>query len=202
MCATIVCAIAICVPVKADRSPLPSTSTLSQNTTPPTKIKVNESEVFEDVTANRIQKLKLFLDAGGNPNRFLHAAINAGSIEAVQLMLDRRANPNLLGDEGLTPIMIAAKATYRSGAQMSELLIKKGAKVNARASRGSTPLMFASWGVANHYEDEYVKVVKLLIKNGAKVNVKNQMGDSPLSIAKRGNWNKIVTTLKSAGAKS
>jgi uncharacterized protein len=192
MCATIVCAIAICVPVKADRSPLPSTSTLSQNTTPPTKIKVNESEVFEDVTANRIQKLKLFLDAGGNPNRFLHAAINAGSIEAVQLMLDRRANP----------IMIAAKATYRSGAQMSELLIKKGAKVNARASRGSTPLMFASWGVANHYEDEYVKVVKLLIKNGAKVNVKNQMGDSPLSIAKRGNWNKIVTTLKSAGAKS
>jgi uncharacterized protein len=97
--------------------------------------------------------------------------------------------------------MTAAKVTYRGGVEMTELLIKKGANVNARASKGSTALMFASWGVADHYQDEYVKVVRLLIKNGAKVNVKNKMGDTPLSIARKGNWQKIVVVLQKAGAK-
>lgn len=163
--------------------------------------KVSEDGVFEDVTSNRVEKLKQFLDKGGSPNRFFHAAINAGSIDSVKMMLDRGANVNLVGNEGLTPIAIAAKATYRGGFQLVELLINKGANVNARASKGSTPLMFAAWGVAPHYEDEYVRVVQLLIKRGAKVNVKNKMGNTPLSIANSGKWNKIVAALKRAGAK-
>jgi uncharacterized protein len=159
-------------------------------------------EVFDDIVSNRVDKLKVFLDRGGSPNRYLHSAINAGAIDAVKMMLDRGANVNLVGDEGLTPVMISARVTYRVGVGMTALLIKKGANVNAKASKGSTPLIFASWGVATHYQDEYVKVVRLLIKNGAKVNVKNQLGDTPLSIAKSGNWYKIVTILKKAGAKA
>jgi uncharacterized protein len=161
-----------------------------------------KDDVFEDIGSNRVDKLKVFLDRGGSPNRYLHSAINASAIDAVKMMLDRGANVNLVGEEGLTPVMISARVTYRVGVEMTALLIKKGANVNDRASKGSTPLMFASWGVAIHYQDEYVKVVRLLIKNGAKVNVKNQMGDTPLSIAKSGNWNKIITALKKAGAKA
>ena len=74
--------------------------------------------------------------------------------------------------------------------------------VNARASKGSTALMYASSGVATHYEDKYVQVVRLLIKNGAQVNIKNQMGAMPLSFAKEGKWQKIVAELKRAGAKT
>ncbi len=161
-----------------------------------------KDDLFDDIVSNRIEKLKVFLDRGGNPNRYFHGAINAGAIDAVKMMIDHGANVNLVGDEGLTPVMISARVTYRVGVEMTALLIRKGANVNARASKGSTPLIFASWGVATHYQDEYVKVVRLLIKNGAKVNVKNQMGDTPLSIAKSGNWNKIVTVLKKAGAKA
>jgi uncharacterized protein len=168
----------------------------------PSEANLERDEVLDDIGLNRVGKLKGFLDRGGNVNDYLHAAINAGTISAVKMMLDRGANVNLVGEDGLTPVMISARVTYRVGVEMTALLIKKGANVNATASKGSTPLMFASWGVATHYQDEYVKVVRLLIKNGAKVNVKNQTGDTPLSIAKSGNWNKIVTVLKKAGAKA
>jgi uncharacterized protein len=176
------------------------------NTTHPIDLRSSQpteesvDEVLDDIVMNRVEKLKKFIDRGGSPNRYLHAAINSGSIDCVELMLARGANVNLVGEEGLTPVMISARLTYRGGVEMTKLLIDRGANVNARASKGSTALMFASWGVADHYQDEYVEVVRLLIKHGAKVNVKNKMGDTPLTIAKSGNWKKIVTTLKNAGA--
>jgi uncharacterized protein len=160
-----------------------------------------EDAVFEAVVSDRVDKLKQFLDRGGSPNRYFDAAINAGSIECVKLMLARGANVNLPGDEGVTPLMTSVRVTYRNGLKITQLLIKRGANINARASRGSTALMYAASGVAAHYQDEYVAVVRLLIKHGAKVNVRNKMGDSPLSIAKGGNWQKIVKVLKNAGAK-
>jgi uncharacterized protein len=160
-----------------------------------------EDPIFTDVVSDRTKKLKQFLDRGGSPDRYFYSAINAGAIDSVRMMIDRGAHVNLAREEGLTPVMVAARTTYRSGIKMTELLIEKGANVNARADKGSTALMFAAWGVAEHYQDEYVKVVRLLIKNGARVNVKNKMGDSPLSIAKSGSWKKIIAVLTKAGAK-
>ncbi len=164
--------------------------------------RVIEDKIFEDVVSNRVEKLKQFLDRGGDPNRYFYSAINAGSFDAVKMMIDRGAKVNLPGDDGVTPLMTAVRVTYRGGIEITRLLIKRGANINARASKGSTALMYASSGVSAHYEDEYVSVVQLLIKNGAKVNVRNNMGDSPLSIAKSGKWKKILAVLKSAGAKS
>jgi uncharacterized protein len=183
-----------------ERIDAPNNSYLTQSNN--TQSKEIEDPIFEEVVSNRVDKLKQFLNSGGSPNRYLHAAINAGSIDCVKLMISRGANVNLPGDEGVTPLMTSVKATYRGTIEITELLIKKGANVNARASKGSTALMYASSAVAIHYEDEYVRVVRLLIKNGAKVNVKNQMGATPLSIAQEGKSRKIVAVLKKAGAKS
>ncbi|WP_310481503.1 ankyrin repeat domain-containing protein [Chamaesiphon sp. VAR_48_metabat_403] len=160
-----------------------------------------EDPIFEDIVLNRVDKLKQFLDRGGSPDRYFYAAVNAGAIDSVTMMISRRANVNLPSDEGVTPLMTSVRITYRGTIEITELLIKKGANVNARASKGSTALMYASSGVAAHYEDDYVRVVRLLIKNGAKVNVQNKMGATPLSIAKEGKWNKIMIVLKKAGAK-
>jgi uncharacterized protein len=164
---------------------------------------VGESDqaVFEDIVSGKVTKLRQFLDRGGSPNLYLHAAVNSGAIDCVKLMLDRGANINLAGDEGVTPLITSVRVTYRNGLEITKLLVKRGANTNAKADRGSTPLMYAAWSVADHYEDEYVDVVKFLIQHGAKVNVKNRMGDTPLSIAKGGNYRKIVVTLKKAGAK-
>jgi uncharacterized protein len=207
----LICLVVIASPLFIDKPILAAPITMNSVTEPfqrsisvaqsPSEANLERDDVLDDIGLNRVDKLKGFLDRGGNVNDYLHAATNAGTIAAVKMMLDRGANVNLVGEEGLTPVMISARVTYRVGVEMTALLIKKGADVNAKASKGSTPLMFASWGVATHYQNEYVKVVRLLIKNGAKVNIKNQMGDTPLSIAKSGNWNKIVTALKKAGAK-
>jgi uncharacterized protein len=164
---------------------------------------VGESDeaVFEDIVSGKVTKLRQFLDRGGNPNLYFHAAVNSGAIDCVKLMIDRGANINLAGDEGVTPLMTSVRVTYRNGLEITKLLVKRGAKINAQADRGITPLMYAAWSVADHYEDEYVNVVQFLIQHGAKVNIKNKMGDTPLSIAKGGNYRKIVATLKKAGAK-
>ena len=158
--------------------------------------------IFDDVVLNRVAKLKQFLSKGGSPNRYFHAVVNAGAIDCVKLMISLGANVNLPDNDGLTPVMTSARVTYRGGIEMTKLLIKKGANVNASAIKGSTALMYAASGVAAHYEDEYVRVVRILIKHGAKVNVKNQMGATPLSIAQEGKYLKIVAVLKQAGAKS
>ncbi len=163
--------------------------------------RVSEDEIFEDVVLNRVDKLKQFLSEGGNPDRYFHAAVNANAIDCVKIMLTRGANINLADDEGVTPLMTSVRVTYRGTIKITELLIKKGAKVNARAGKGSTALMYASSSVAAHYQDEYVRVVRLLIKNGAQVNIRNQMGATPLTIAQAGKWQKIVAALKKAGAK-
>jgi uncharacterized protein len=160
-----------------------------------------EDPIFADVISDKVDNLKKFLDRGGSPNLYFHAAVNSGAIDCVKLMLARKANVNLAGDEGVTPLMTSVRVTYRNGLEITKLLVKRGAKINAKADRGSTPLMYAAWSVADHYEDEYVDVVKFLIQHGAKVNVKNKMGDTPLSIARGGNYRKIVATLKKAGAK-
>jgi uncharacterized protein len=162
---------------------------------------ISEDEVFDDIVLNRVDKLKQFLSKGGSPDRYFNAAINANAIDCVKMMIARGANVNLAGDEGVTPLMTSVRVSYRGTVEITELLIKKGANVNTRAGRGSTALMYASSGVAAHYEDNYVEVVRLLIKNGAKVNVKNQMGATPLSIAQEGKWKKIIAVLKKAGAK-
>jgi uncharacterized protein len=176
-------------------TPLGINSILVAQSTEPT------DNILDDIVSNHVDKLKEFLDRGGSPNRYLHAAINAGSIDAVKMMLDRGANVNLVGEDGITPVMLSARLTYRVGVKMTQLLIDKGANVNDKASKGSTPLMFGTLCVASHYQDEYVKVTRLLIKSGAKVNVKNNKGDTPLSLAKSGGWKKIVAVLKKAGAK-
>ena len=172
---------------------------LAQLPTQPNRVPADA--MFDDIVLNRVDKLKQFLSRGGSPDRYFDAAINANAIDCVKLMIDRGANINLPGDEGVTPLMTSVRVSYRGTIEITKLLINKGAKVNARASRGSTALMYASSSVATHYEDNYVQVVRLLIKNGAQVNIKNQMGTTPLSLARAGKWQKIVAELKRAGAK-
>ena len=172
---------------------------LAQLPTQPNRVPADA--MFDDIVLNRVDKLKQFLSRGGSPDRYFDAAINANAIDCVKLMIDRGANINLPGDEGVTPLMTSVRVSYRGTIEITKLLIKKGAKVNARASKGSTALMYASSSVATHYEDNYVQVVRLLIKNGAQVNIKNQMGTTPLSLARAGKWQKIVAELKRAGAK-
>lgn len=166
-----------------------------------TEVQSQDDILIEAVSTDQIDVVKNYLDNGGDPDRYFALAVSDGAMQSVQMMLRRGANVNYGDQYGITPLMVAARYTYRAGVEMTKLLLDKGAVVNAKSLKGSTALMFACSPPAQYYEDDYVKVVQMLIAKGAKINVKNQMGASPLSVATGGNWQKIVAVLKKAGAK-
>jgi ankyrin repeat protein len=113
----------------------------------------------------------------------LIAASNAGSIEAVRLLLSKGAEVNSKRDSGVaaapdpsdplakrrkhsggeggyTPLLTAASA---NDLEMVRLFVEKGLDINAATRRGDTALHFAA-GAGN------VTMVKLLLAKGADVN--------------------------------
>ena len=120
-------------------------------------------------------------------------AAQYGDLAQVKTLLSGGANPNVLDDQGETPIMKAALAHSRylpDGATkidrdypgVVELLLDKGAEVDARDNSGRTALAMAVDGSASEYRvigaDE--AIARLLIARGADVNAQDQLGWSPL----------------------
>jgi ankyrin repeat protein len=110
---------------------------------------------------------------------------------AVKLLLAHGALPNLPNNRGITPTMAAAgvgsvdadtRGLYttpdvqqRSIASL-ELLLAAGGEINARESRGQSPLHGAAfWG--------WNDVVQYLVDHGAELNAKDLRGFSPIDSA-------------------
>ena len=72
-----------------------------------------------------------------------------------------------------------------------ELLLANGAKVNARADNGFTPL---------HYAGNR-DVVASLLANKADVNARNNMGQTPLQFAVQSGHEDVANLLRQHGAK-
>jgi len=126
-----------------------------------------------------------------------------GDIEAVKQHLAAGADVNgKSGRNATTPLHLAANnspwnrvmGTIHDDKEIVELLIVKGADVNAKNADGGTPLHRAAW--KGHKE-----VAELLITNGADVNAKNADGHTPLDRA-NANTGKIADLLRKHGGKT
>jgi len=105
--------------------------------------------------------------------------------DIVQLLVDRGADVNAIGEYGDTPLHVAVRAGHRPAA---ELLLTKGADVNVqnrgisirwrhkKETAGQTPLLLA-------LRTNRVDIVNLLIAEGAETNVQDDAGESPLLLA-------------------
>ena len=79
---------------------------------------------------------------------------------------------------GVSGITLLMGAAHQGHERVVELLLRRGAKVNLKDSKGGTALMLAA-----HYGNE--RVVELLLQHGAEVNLQNSIGDTALMFSHR-----------------
>jgi len=109
----------------------------------------------------------------------LHEAASMDELWEVEELLDGgKADVNAIDRNGDTPLHAAARGCHR---RVAELLLAKGAKIDARNFAGETPLFAAaSFNVRTG-------VTEVLLDGGADVNAKNVSGETPLRKALRQN---------------
>jgi ankyrin repeat protein len=153
-------------------------------------------KLYSAIRANDLPGLKALLDqgvsadtAGARDVTPLMAAAEAGSAEAMKLLLDRGAAVNAQNGFGSTALMWSA-----GDAQKVKLLLDRGADVNLAARSGRTALIVAA--SANPGAD----AVRMLLAKGAKVAVMDQRKVTPMSAATFGNDTATIRLLADAGA--
>jgi ankyrin repeat protein len=111
-----------------------------------------------------------------------------GSTDAVQLLLDRGADPNAKNAFAATALMWAA-----GDMEKVRLLVGKGADVNARSNIGRTPLL-----IAVLYDGSF-EIARLLIEKGADATARDKLGVTVLEAAAQGNDTATVRLLLAHG---
>jgi ankyrin repeat protein len=146
-----------------------------------------EMDVFAAIACNDVERVAKILErqpkageqlsADGRPA--LHTAVTLDRREIVKRLFDKGADPDVrsrekyTGHEGETALLQAA---FWGRLAIAELLIKHGAKVNARAAKDVVPLHEAA-------RMGYVELARLLLKHGAEVNARDADGKTPLDWA-------------------
>nr|XP_043632115.1 putative ankyrin repeat protein RF_0381 [Erigeron canadensis] len=112
-------------------------------------------------------------------------AAGHGQQDAVKLLLEHKADPNIETDDGITPLL----STVAAGSlPCLELLVEAGAKVNIIAG-GATPLHIAA-DIGNS------ELIMCLLKAGADPNMTDEDGQKPVQVAAaRGNRNAVEILL-------
>ncbi|MBS0260988.1 MAG: ankyrin repeat domain-containing protein, partial [Planctomycetes bacterium] len=142
-----------------------------------------------------------------NPVDELFDGVIHDKIDSVASALRRGADVNATYDDLRTPIMNAAQLGH---VKIVELLLSKGADVQARDQRGETPLhsaMFESppmLGIVempqHRSEEDMLRVTELLLAAAASVDAADHAGETPLHRAAGIDGPARLGTLLAAGA--
>ncbi|XP_071659333.1 B-cell lymphoma 3 protein-like [Patagioenas fasciata] len=104
----------------------------------------------------------------------LHVAVGSGAPESVRLLLDHGADVDAVDiKSGRSPLLHAVE---RNSLEMAELLIQRGARVNAQCYAGCTALHAAAGRALPG-------LLRLLLRNGADTGVRNGHNETPLALA-------------------
>ncbi|KAK7426549.1 hypothetical protein QQZ08_007008 [Neonectria magnoliae] len=120
----------------------------------------------------------------------LGIACSTGSINIVNVLLEKGANIAVASENGWTPLNMASSNGH---VEVVKLLLEKGANTAVADNNGWTPLHAAS--IHGH-----VEVVKLLLKKGANTAVASENGWTPLNMASSNGHVEVVKLLLEKGA--
>jgi|WetSurMetagenome_2_1015567.scaffolds.fasta_scaffold69029_4 hypothetical protein len=147
-------------------------------------------------TAKKLALAKLGLEY--TPEMFEYA-LHHSNVEGVRLFLELGMPANTKAPSAEQPLAIAVtQCGYEHEAEaleMAKLLLAAGAKVDAGAKDGITPLLSAAQYCTG------TEIVELLIKAGANVNTKAPGGATPLMWTKIFSRPEVEAVLRKAGAK-
>jgi formylglycine-generating enzyme required for sulfatase activity/ankyrin repeat protein len=154
------------------------------------------------VREGSIEKLAAYLatpgvDINARPDvdkALLDYAAEQNQVAVATWLLDHGANVN--GEQrtgrhvGLTALH---RAAFFGSFEVAQLLIARGADVNADRSRGTTPLFYAASG-------GHGQIVELLLKNGADIEARTGAGQTAVSTAAQQGHLDIINLLEAHGA--
>ncbi|KLL03283.1 MAG: ankyrin repeat protein [Mycoplasmataceae bacterium CE_OT135] len=112
----------------------------------------DDAETIKSVLATN-QIIINLLDKNGNSS--LHYAVSNENWEAIEVLLQNKANPDIQDVNGFTPLHLAAANSHR---QIVKKLLKHKANPNFTDNKGNTPLHFAA-------EQNNLETLKLLVNN-------------------------------------
>jgi len=175
----------------------PSYTTTRQSDRPKGIFK-GETGLHVSAANGKIDVMKLLLleygvDANSREVLFgatpLYGASHSGHTNAVQILLENGANPNLLDNDGGTAMM---EASHRGYTDIVRLLLEYDANPNIIDNGGFTSLIEASKG-------GYIDVVRILLEHGADPNRHDKDGQTSLMWAAKGGHVDVVRMLLKHG---
>ena len=110
-------------------------------------------------------------------------AIRLGKMECIRVLLKGGANPNLGDGQGSTPLLAAMEPDSPGGAsgrEITRLLLKAGAAVNAVNREGHCAIMLA---IERSVWSGGSEEIRMLLKAGARLNQVYPCGETPLTYA-------------------
>lgn len=120
----------------------------------------------------------------------LHAAVETGNFEIMQILLAYGAKPNLRDYQKRTPLMMLDED---ADPEIARVLLAYGAKIKVIDSERNT--------VLHHYaEFDDADMVRFLVSHGADPNAKNKAGRTALMIAAENGGKDTVRALVENGA--
>ena len=122
-------------------------------------------------------------------NYALYDAIQSNDVTTVHRILDSGADVNI-SSNNFTPLHASV---YWGRRDIAELLLNKGADVNAKTKTGMTPLMLATFG-GNPF------MVELLLNKGADISASDSKTNTAISLAACRGHKEAMVMLMAKGA--
>lgn len=108
------------------------------------------------------------------PPTFLHSMIFNGRIPIAMALLEKVTNVDEMDYKEWTPLHFAAS---KGETEMVEMLLKKGANIEAKTMREGESALFLA------VREGHEETVTLLINNGANIDVESNFHSSPLGVS-------------------